>query len=269
MTTTSHTRSAFAPLKGGLLVGALLAATPALALSPDTFDGSGKVETELVVPDTGIAPGSDTMITLRMSHDEGWHTYWPGRNDTGMGTTIAFDDEEGLAFGEPIWPTPERYLAPGDILDHVYEHEIEIHIPVRVDPSLEPGSFATISARIDFLVCEQICLPGTHQAGAMVRVSEDADAPEMPVTHEPLDPDLASWDSSAVTIRVPGADRYVFFPLKSCAPIADLIRDGAQSGPDFTIELEADDDRPRLSGRLLVVHEDGHESHFDLDLRPN
>ena len=71
-----------------------------------------------------------------------------------------------------------------------------------------------------------------------------------------------------MTIRVEDAERYEFYPAMTCSDLEDLIRDGAQSGPSCTIRF-GDDAEPRLSGRLRVVHRDGRESHFDVDLTPN
>jgi len=245
---------------------------PAWAQIPDSFDGSARVETRIVSPAGGVAPGDDALLVIRMTHDEHWHTYWPGRNDTGLGTTIAFDDAEGLSLGDPIWPTPERHLAPGDILDHVYEGEVEVLIPIHADAALEHGATLPVRARVDFLVCKDLCLPGTDRVETTLRIDERARTPRRTSARgafpERLGARSASWESGKATLRVPDAASYVFFPLETCAPIEDLIRDGAQEGPEFTIKLRSNGAPPRLAGRLLVTHRDGTESHFDVDLTP-
>ena len=153
----------------------------------DRFDGSARVGTTIELARDEVAPGETVWATIRMDHDDGWHTYWPGRSDTGMGTRITFTPIEGLSFGDPIWPTPDRYLAPGDILDHVYDERAEIHVPIRVRDGVDPVQALRIEARVNFLVCEAVCLPGEDAVATSLRIvpPEHADdrASDPPARH--------------------------------------------------------------------------------------
>ena len=106
-----------------------------------------------------IIIGKPNILALTLNIDDRWHTYWPGINDTGYGISLKFAPVDGLTFGDPVFPTPTRQLAPGNILDHIYENQITIYIPVEADDSITPSDQLTINTTIDYLICKDLCIP--------------------------------------------------------------------------------------------------------------
>tara|TARA_R100000900_G_scaffold1439_2_gene3213 strand:- start:157631 stop:159841 length:2211 start_codon:yes stop_codon:yes gene_type:complete len=124
------------------------------------------VDAQLIAEMTGVAPGQDTWVALRLDHMEGWHTYWKNPGDAGRATMIDWTLPEGVTAGEIVWPTPKRIELPADLVDFGYEDEIFLLTQISV-PATYQGSSVDISANAQWLECEEICIPG----GAIVDLS--------------------------------------------------------------------------------------------------
>ncbi len=124
------------------------------------------VDAELVAEMTGVVPGQDTWVALRLDHMENWHTYWKNPGDAGRATQIDWTLPEGVTAGEIIWPTPKRIELPADLVDFGYEDEIFLQVPLSISDSFDAESL-DISANAQWLECEDICIPG----GATVALS--------------------------------------------------------------------------------------------------
>ncbi len=126
----------------------------------------GHVDAELVAEMTGIAPGQDTWVALRLDHMENWHTYWKNPGDAGRATEITWTLPEGVTAGDIVWPTPKRIELPADLVDFGYENEIFLLVPLSIPASYQ-GESLDITANAQWLECEDICIPG----GAVVSLS--------------------------------------------------------------------------------------------------
>lgn len=107
-----------------------------------------------------LHPGETQLVGVRFELQPKWHIYWDGQNETGLPTTLRWDLPDGFRAGEIRWPTPHRYVSPGGILDHVYETEVTLLVPLSVPANAEPGSTVTLSVDADWLVCAEVCIPG-------------------------------------------------------------------------------------------------------------
>ena len=90
--------------------------------------------------------------------EKGWHTYWRNPGDSGLPTRARWEVPAGFAAGEIQWPYPSRF-ASGPLVNYGYEGEVllpvEIHVPASV-----PEPQVRIAARVDWLECQEACLPG-------------------------------------------------------------------------------------------------------------
>ncbi|MEO1511318.1 MAG: protein-disulfide reductase DsbD domain-containing protein, partial [Planctomycetota bacterium] len=148
-----------------ILVG--IAASTGSAAPPTSsavgFDGEGDLGPAvpmLISEFRSLTPGGANAIAVSFDLEPGWHVYWPGQNTTGFPVDIILSLPEGISAGEEIWPTPERYELPGGILDHTFEDQVTVIIPIEVDERVESGRRVTIEAELDWLVCKDACLPG-------------------------------------------------------------------------------------------------------------
>lgn len=144
------------------------------------------VEAEFIVQSTVIVPGKPFRVALRLRMEKGWHTYWRNPGDAGMATSIEWTLPDGYIAGEIEWPYPEMM---GEAPEVSYGYSDEILLPMTITPSssssfpsapkMEPGSPAsflprpptalpplpqvTLSAKVSWLVCKDVCIPGSAE----------------------------------------------------------------------------------------------------------
>lgn len=246
-------RRATAVIGKAALMGCCLA-TPTLA-KPDTGamiesqPGRGRPEpstVRLVSAEKALRPGEINELGLLFTIDEGWHIYWSGVNDSGLAPSASWTLPRGIEI-EPIrWPAPHRYIAPGGILDHIYETQALLIVPVFI-PEDAAGTTLAFAAEVDWLVCKEACVPGYAQVRLTMPVAEigvsegEAVATEHAAAFEAARarlPDPYIESDSAVKVRVtrgvveidaPGARTVSYYPQSEAARAEDLLQRG-QSG---------------------------------------
>lgn len=151
---------------------AVRGAGPAVAAGMRAFyaePGVRLAEPEQVRSEYGVArmfavPAGDGTIYagLHLSLDPAWHSYWKNPGDSGMATRIDWELPEGFTAGPILWPVPRRiYLPP--LMSYGFEGDVvlltRIHAPSSVLQD-DAQANARISARVEWLECKEICLPG-------------------------------------------------------------------------------------------------------------
>ena len=146
------------PLLGMILtVLALLGAGRAALAAPVA---SAHASTDLVAETTGAAPGSTVWVAVVQTLDKGWHTYWRNPGDAGEATTIAWTLPAGWRAGDIVWPTPHR-LPVGPIMNYGFEGRVVLPVPIQIPSNARLGETAKLSAAVDYLVCAEVCVPGS------------------------------------------------------------------------------------------------------------
>lgn len=153
-----------------LVLQALVAAT---LLSGAAVAGpvvnSGHIESELVAQEAGIAPGGTIYVALRQKIQKDWHTYWRNPGDAGEPTKIAWTLPAGWSAGDMVWPTPIKARL-GPLLDYAYEGEVLIPVPISAPAGAQVGTTVSLSAKVSYLVCEQVCVPEDAELSLLLPV---------------------------------------------------------------------------------------------------
>ena len=63
-----------------------------------------------------------------------------------------------MSAGPIQWPAP-RALPVGPLVNYGYEGEVLLLVDIATMPDFQIGKTATLSARADWLVCKEICIP--------------------------------------------------------------------------------------------------------------
>ena len=125
-----------------------------------TYEGKQLVKAELLADTNAVVPGKTFTVGLLLRMAPGWHTYWKFSGDAGLPTELKWKLPPGWKIGEIQWPIPLKTIDPGDIETYGYENEVllmqEITPPQKLD-----NSPAKLSADVNWLVCEKICIPGS------------------------------------------------------------------------------------------------------------
>ena len=164
-----------------LLAPALL---PTKASAQDVIkDGQPRyVQTRLVPEFAAVKPGQTLSVAIDQQITEHWHVYWKNPGDSGEALNAKWTLPAGFAAGDIQWPIPSR-IPVGPLLNYGYSTHntllTDITVPDKVD-----GSEVTLTANLEWLVCEEICVPETTTLTMTLPVAP-ADA-EIPATDEAL-----------------------------------------------------------------------------------
>jgi DsbC/DsbD-like thiol-disulfide interchange protein len=268
----------------------VLVGTCQLALAQDAGEVS---KVSLVAESDEAAPGKTLLLGLRFELSEGWHIYWNGRNDTGFAPEVDWTLPKGVTVGPLLWPTPKRYVSPGDILDHVYEGTPTILVPITIEPGVEAGTMLKIAGKVEWLVCNELCLPGFGSVTIEVTVAGDsreeagrlrpgsdiavaASRLPRPVLPSALPDDFTiAWSEDAATVRAPGATSLAFYPARSSVALVSMLDDAHAGGDSMRLRLaperrsESTQGERRLVGVLAVKDASGELRSYQIDAGPD
>jgi thiol:disulfide interchange protein/DsbC/DsbD-like thiol-disulfide interchange protein len=155
------------------LVLALLMAVGGVRVSNAAPVRTAHVEAELVAEQSALIPGRPNTVALRLVMERGWHTYWQNAGDSGLPTTLTWKLPEGLRAGPIQWPAP-RALPVGPLVNYGYEGEVLLLSDIATVPDFLSGKTVTLSARADWLVCKEICIPEGADLSLTLPVIADA-----------------------------------------------------------------------------------------------
>ena len=134
------------------LLLSLAALLPATALA--------QVKASLVAAETAIVPGKPVQVALRLVHQPHWHTYWinPG---TGLVTEIKWSLPPGWTASAIQWPAPHVIKdKSGTVTGNGFENDTFLPVTLTPPAGLTAGSTITFKASAEWLMCEDVCMPG-------------------------------------------------------------------------------------------------------------
>ena len=116
------------------------------------------VTARLVAERIEVAPGDTLDLALVFEIRPGWHTYWRNPGDSGDPPRIHWTLPEGVEAGPLRWPRPE-VIPVGPLANYGYS-ERAVHLIALTVPAQWPiGEPVHIRADVDWLVCEEECIP--------------------------------------------------------------------------------------------------------------
>ena len=148
-------------LQRTLLIAILAAAAFAVALTISNAAETARtdhVTARLVSEARTVEAGSTITVGIHKVIKPRWHTYWGNPGDAGMATSIAWTLPQGAKAGEILWPAPKRIMI-GPVANYGYEDEVTLLTKIKLPENLRAGDTVPVKAVVDWLVCEEICIP--------------------------------------------------------------------------------------------------------------
>lgn len=143
-------------LTAGLLLASLAPLTTATAAGATAE--TPHVKAELLAPAGAVHPGETIRLGVRQRIIDHWHTYWINPGDSGLPTQIAWPLPDGARADAIEWPAPSRF-ATGPVSNYGYAGEVTLLSPIHVPADLKPGARFPVKATVDWLVCNEVCIP--------------------------------------------------------------------------------------------------------------
>ena len=256
----------------------------AQAASPSPVPVVGPVKAlhltvELLPLQASIQPGGESTVGLRFQLDRGWHVYWLNAGDSGEPPSIHWNLPAGISAGAIQFPAPRR-LPLGPLMDFGYENEVLFPIKLQAASTLKAGSTADLTARVDWLVCREVCIPGKANLALPLPVTAQASTVD-PVRQALFDhfrsllPQSLPSSAKAVFAATPGgfdlaltghpATGAQFFPLEQSqiANAAPQTVSQVQNGLRISLKKDENLHTPlsQLNGILLLADGSAYEIH--------
>lgn len=212
-----------------LVVCALFACSSAFAqIQPVGDGGPGPVKAqhltvEMVSLAPSIAPGGTLEVGLVITLEEKWHVYWINAGDSGEPPKINWTLPRGITAGPMRFPIPTR-LPLGPLMDFGYEDEVAFPVQLTAAKNVKPGPIH-LDAKVDWLVCREVCIPGKAHLGLNLTVD-----PKAQVTPQPVG---ALGEALGLLPKPPGPDVNVTVKGGQKEFVVDLITGNSTDDAEF------------------------------------
>ncbi|MDQ2833670.1 MAG: thioredoxin family protein [Acidobacteriota bacterium] len=136
---------------------------------------------ELVSLSPRIVAGGKVQAGLVLTLEEHWHVYWLNAGDSGEPPHIAWTLPTGITAAAMQFPIPSR-LPLGPLMDFGYEDSVTFPVELSAGVAVRPGP-VHLDAKITWLVCREVCIPGKAHLGLNLTV-----APAVPAVADSAQP---------------------------------------------------------------------------------
>ncbi len=160
----------------GFLTGLLSLA--ALVLAPQSGFGAagGWAEEEQgrvrLISAVDSLAGEAVDLGLEFDLQPGWKIYWRSPGDAGLPPRIDWSGSENLEQAEIAWPVPHRFSLFGL---ETFGYGGQVVLPIEA-VAARPGEALRLRAKVDYLLCEDICIPYTADLSLDLPAGEGARA---------------------------------------------------------------------------------------------
>ncbi len=190
------------------LIALLAAALP--AQPPSSYADAAHLRVQLVLPQSALYPGGSNKAGLSFKLEPGWHVYWQNAGDSGEPPVMHWTLPSGVTATPLQFPAPSR-LPLGPLMDFGYENEVTFPFSFDVMQSAKPGP-AVFDAKVAWLVCREVCIPGKAELGIRVQIVASAPAS---VTTSSVDEALWQRGEASLPTPLPPADKALFQPTQT------------------------------------------------------
>ncbi len=270
-----------------LEIAAFLALLTAALSAGAQVHTTDEIDVELVAETTNVVPGQTLWLAIRLDPIEHWHTYWKFGGDSGEATAASdWQLPPGASAGDILWPTPEWTPFEGSpLVTFTYEREVFLPLPVQVPAQLDVDEFQ-LSTRIDWQVCDVICIPGNATFSLSLPVGDAPETDPRWVTafaqardSLPLDaPDLVARFNThdgkvnimvaAPDVRFEDAEEIYFFTeqgrIMKYAPFRENMIEASRLQISFEQHRRMPQDLSEFSGLLAVIDAEGDTRSFEI-----
>ncbi|HEX5509247.1 MAG TPA: protein-disulfide reductase DsbD domain-containing protein [Pseudolabrys sp.] len=148
------------------------------------------------------APSANTMRAgIQIKLQPGWHTYWRYPGDSGVPPRFSFDGSDNVAKATVMFPAPHAYI---DETGTTLGYKEGVVFPVQVTPK-QPGKPATLRMKIDYAVCEKLCVPVEAQTELMLDNNKRNDPAVLSAAEARVPKPLSAAQADLKVKRVNGA----------------------------------------------------------------
>lgn len=163
----------------------------------------------------------------------GWKTYWRYPGDSGVPPRFDFSGSDNLARAKVSYPAPHLF---SDETGNSLGYKDRVTFPVQVTPK-EPGRPVTLHLKLDYAVCEKLCMPAEAKADLVVAPGESAQDATLAAAEALVPKKVGAAQAGLTARRVNNAAKpLVMIDLKAAAgaPVAVFVEGPT---PDWALPI--------------------------------
>ena len=129
-----------------------------------------------------LASGQDKSVTnalragIEIRLTRGWHTYWRYAGDAGIPPQFDWSASDNLEKVELLWPAPARIPVEDGIESIGYKDGVVFPLRLHAKDASKP---IALRLKLDFGVCEKICIPATAKLALDIPPSSGKSLPTL------------------------------------------------------------------------------------------
>jgi len=172
---------------------------------------------------------------IQLGH--GWKTYWRYPGDSGVPPRFDFAQSVNVKSVNLLWPAPHRYVDDGG---NAIGYKDSVMFPLQVTPQ-DAAKPVTLRLKLEYAVCERLCLPAEAQAELLLPTELPAAASALEAAEGRVPKRSQLGDSAALGIRAvrreahAGRDRVVVDIAAPGDEPVELFAEGPT--PDWALPL--------------------------------
>lgn len=188
----------------------------------------------LIASGATTGENGEVQLGLHFKLAKGWKIYWRSPGDAGFPPTTDWSASSNLAEAKQSWPVPHRFSLFG-LETFGYGDEIVFPITAKVE---RVGDGLNLRGQVNYLVCDEICIPHNQEISLDLSAGPDSRAPEgfLIDSYNAMVPDdgtRAGWSLISAALVGDMEAPSIEVVAKSSSPFAapDLLLEGP---PGFT-----------------------------------
>ena len=121
---------------------------------------------EMISAGPAVAKGGNQTVAFVFAMEDGWHVYWRNAGFAGYPPRVKWTLPPSITTGPLQFPAPER-LPLESTVDYGYEDSVAYPVTVQAERDAKPDKSGNVhlAAKLDWLVCKQVCVPGKADLG--------------------------------------------------------------------------------------------------------
>lgn len=121
-------------------------------------------------------PGAESLRAgIEIKMQPAWHTYWRYPGDSGVPPRFSFAGSDNLATVKVLYPAPHAFT---DEVGTTIGYKGNVILPLRVVPR-QKDKPVTLRAKVDYAVCEKLCVPVEAKLELTILPAGGADNPAL------------------------------------------------------------------------------------------
>lgn len=135
---------------------------------------------------------------IEIKMQPGWKTYWRYPGDSGVPPHFDFSGSENLKDVKVLYPAPHLFT---DETGQSLGYKEKVIIPLAVSPQ-QPGKPVRLRLKIDYAVCEKLCVPAEGRAELVLEVGESSHNSELVAAEGRVPKQVAAAQAGLTARRV-------------------------------------------------------------------